>query len=376
MCLLVLVTAGLFVRTLWNLRQLDLGFAPGQVLVGTVQFPRGYTSARWAHLLESLRERATVLPGVRVAAYSHVGLLSGFGINFNVDAEGQPSSRKDYPETYEMRVSPGFFTTMGTPLLEGRDFTNRDDANSPQVAIVNEAFAREFFPGNSPLRRRFGVDGPASSRSIEVVGVVKDTKLTSLRATSPNVYYRPARQRPVPAATFAVRTTGGLDTLTSALLGVAKDVDPRATIKDPVPFTKLVDRTLLVERLAAQVSSALGLLALLVASIGLYGLVAFAVARRTREIGIRMAVGASGAAVQWMVLRESLAVLGLGLALGVPAALAATRPVASMLFGLSPADPATVMATAVVLVTITLAASYFPARRATRIDPVEALRNE
>jgi predicted permease len=376
MCTLLLITAGLFVRSLRNLRQLDSGFDPEHVVTAKVQSPRTYTRAQWAQRLELLRERAASLPGVRAAAYSHIGLLSGFGINFNVDAEGLPSRPNEYPETFEMRVSPDFFAAMGTPVLRGRDFTDGDEADSPQVAIVNEAFARQFFPGQNSLGRHFGVDGPASSGTIEIVGVVKNTKLTTLREGPPSMYYRPVRQRGIPTAALVVRTTGNLNALAAGLLRAAHDVDARLAVKDVAPFTEVVDRTLLTERLVAHVSSGFGILALLVASIGVYGLLAYGVVRRTREIGIRTALGASRQRVQWLVLRESLLLFGLGLAAGVPTALVATRSVAPMLFGLAPADLATIVAATFVLLGVVLTASYLPARRATKVDPMEALRHE
>jgi predicted permease len=275
-----------------------------------------------------------------------------------------------------MRVSPDFFAAMGTPVLRGRDFTDGDDANSPQVAIVNEAFAHQFFPGKNPLGGHFGIDGPVSSGAIEIVGVVKNTKLTTLREGSPSMYYRPARQRGIPTAAFAVRSTGDLNALAAGLLRAAHDVDARLAVKDVAPFHEVVDRTLLTERLVAQVSSGFGILALLVASIGLYGVLAYGVARRTREIGIRTALGASRGNVHWLVLRESLLLFCLGLAAGVPASLMATRSVAPMLFGLAPADLTTIVVAALVLLGAVLAASYLPARRATKIDPMEALRYE
>ncbi len=376
LCSLLLITAGLLSASLWNLRRIDSGFDPEHVLTATAQPPKASTAAEYAQRLELLRERLAVLPGVRAAAYSNIGVLSGFGINFNIDAEGHSHKPKEYPVVYEMRVSPDFFAAMGTPLLRGRNFTDAEDAISTQVAIVNESFAREFFPGKDALRGRFGTDGPASSGAIEIVGVVRDTKLGTLREDRPSIYYRPVRQRKVSSARFVVRTTDGMGKLTAGLLRIAHDVDRRMTLKDVVPFTEVVDRTLVVERVMANVSSAFAVLALLIASVGLYGLIAHNAARRTKEIGIRMALGASSASVQWMVLRRSLLLVGLGLAAGVPLSLVVTRSIASMLFGLSPADPATIVTAVLVLLVAALAACYLPARRAARVDPMTALRHE
>ena len=180
----------------------------------------------------------------------------------------------------------------------------------------------------------------------------------------------------VPGPALAVRATGDLNAIAAGLQRIAHDIDPRLTLKDVVPFTEMEDRTLVIERMVAQVSAAFGVLALVVACVGLYGVLAYGVARRTREIGVRIALGASRGGVQWMVLRESLVLLGLGFALGVPAALAATRLVASMLFGLTPADPVTMAASLLVMVGVSLAAAFVPARRAARVDPMVALRYE
>lgn len=252
---------------------------------------------------------------------------------------------------------------MGTPLLLGRDFTDRDDANSPPVAIVNESFARQFLPADHPLGHRFG---------FEIAGVVKDTRWVNLRDKPPPMYYRPYLQWDGTPATLVVR--GAATAL--QLRRLAHSIDPHLGLKDVAPFREMEDRTLTTERMVAQGSAAFGLLALLVACVGLYGVLAYAVARRTGEIGIRMALGASRAGVQWMVLRESLLLLMLGFAIGAPAALIATRYTASMLFGLTSADPLTICGVLASLLLVAFAASSVPARRAASVDPLLALRCE
>ena len=212
---------------------------------------------------------------------------------------------------------------MGTPLVLGRDFTDRDSTNSPPVAIVNESFARQFLPADHPLGHSFG---------FEIAGVVKDMRWLNLRDRPPPMYFRPYLQWDGTPATLIVRGS-----VTALQLGrLAHSIDPYFELKDAVPFAEMEDRTLTTERMVAQGSAAFGLLALLVACVGLYGMLAYAVARRTSEIGIRMALGASRVGVQWMMLRETMLLLLLGFAIGAPAALVATRYTASMLFGLTP----------------------------------------
>ena len=376
LCTILLIGAGLFVRSLRHLRDLDSGFVAEHVLVANVSAPRQYPQAQVRQRAETLREQAAALPGVRAAGLSHIRPLSGFNISGKVEAEGHVPKPQEETDTYDLSISPEFFAAMGTPLLEGRDFSDHDHAGTRKVAIVNESFARQFFPGQDPVGRHFGIEGPSSAGAIEIVGLVKDTRWIDLRRKPPAMYYRPSRQSGIWGECLAVRTTADLSTVAAALERIVHDIDPRLTLKDVVPFTEMEDRTLVIERLVAQVSAAFGVLALVVACVGLYGVLAYGVARRTREIGVRMALGASRGGVQWMVLRESLVLLGLGFALGVPAALAATRLVASMLFGLRPADPVTMAAALTVMAAVSLAAAWVPARRAARVDPMVALRYE
>jgi predicted permease len=353
MCTLLLMVAGLFVRSLRNLQHLDTGFSAAHLTVADLDLPRSYGRAQRLQRIEALRTQAAALPGVRNAAVSHIRPLSGFAISG--DIENQP--------IIEQHVSPGFFAAMGTPLLLGRDFTDRDDAHSPPVAVVNETFARQFLPAGHPLGPHFG---------FEIAGVVKDTRWINLRDQPPPMYYRPYLQWDGTPATLVVR--GAVTALQLSLL--AHSIDPAMGLKDVAPFSEMEDRTLTTERMVAQGSAAFGLLALLVACIGLYGVLAYAVARRTGEIGIRMALGASRAGVQWMVVRESLLLLAVGFLIGAPAALVATRYTASMLFGLTPADPLTLCGVFASLLLVALVASFVPACRAASVDPLIALRYE
>jgi hypothetical protein len=235
---------------------------------------------------------------------------------------------------------------------------------------------RQFLLSGQPLGQRFGNDGPESSGSIEIVGVVVDSKWIDLRETRRPMYYVPFRQRPAASATIVVRTSGRPDAVIGAISSMVQATDRRLALKNVAPFTDIVNRTLAIERMVAHASAAFGLLALLIVCAGLFGVLAYGVARRTREIGVRMALGATPAALQWMVLRESLMMLAAGLPIGIAAAMAGTRFVASMLYGLTPGDPATVAGAVALLTAVSLAAAYVPARRATKVDPLTALRAE
>jgi predicted permease len=377
LCTLLLMGCGLFLRTLRNLRTLDAGFAREKILVSTVGAPRGTKPERALADFEELRTRAAALPNVRGAGYSTFGLLTGDRITGDVDAEGHvPAAGEDLGAT-DMRVSTGYFRAMGTPLLTGRDFTDRDSFGAPQVAIVNESFVRKFFNGATPLGRHFGLDGPKSAGTIEIVGVLHDAKYQDLREKPAAIYYRPfAQVRLDTGMVLVVRADGDLRAVAAALQPVARSVNPGLTLRPPKAFAAMIDRTLLAERMIATFSTALGLLAVLVACVGLYGVLAYRVARRTREIGVRMALGASASEVLRMVLRESLAIFALGALLGVPLALGLARLVASLLFGLQPRDVPTLLATLTVLAAVSLAAAWLPARRAARVDPMTALRCE
>jgi hypothetical protein len=279
-----------------------------------------------------------------------------------------------------VRISPGFLSAMGTRLLEGRDFTDRDTQTAPAVALVNQAFAARFFPGRDPIGQRFFERGGSrSGEPMEIVGVVENAKWLDLRHDVAAMYYRPYRQMAgSPAVRFVIRTSGafGLELVAANLRAAARAIQPRLALTNIVPFDEIVDRTMSVERLLARVSAACGLLALIVGAIGLYGVVAFGVARRRREIGVRIAVGASSASIEWLVLRESLLLLAAGLVVGLPVALAATRLVSARLFGLSPRDPTTLALVLAILTMTTAAASHLPARRAARLDPLTVLREE
>jgi predicted permease len=372
LCTILLVGSGWFVRTLWNLRTLDAGFVRDQVLLATVGTP-GIKGADAVARLEDLRTRLATIPGVRSVAFSNFSLMIGDGIANDIDAEGHQPGKNEDLSAIQLRVSPNFFETLGTPLLAGRDFTDRDAAGAPQVAIVNETFARRFFNEVNAIGKHFGENGPKSTEDFEIVAVVKDTRYASLREKQYPIYYLPARQAKLDAgAVMAVRSSGDLGMLASAVRDVVHQTDPSVTKINR--FSTIIDMSLASERIVAQLSAAFGALALLVACIGIYGILAYRVARRTREIGVRIALGASRGGVQWMVVRESLALLFIGIAIGIPVALGLSRYVSSLLYGLTPADPWTMIAALGTLACVSMAAAFLPARRASKIDPMSALR--
>ena len=375
LCTLLLVTAGLFVSSLRNLRNFNTGFVADQVAVASIAAPRAYLTPQYVERFDELRRRALELPGVAAAGFSQIGQLSGYSIADRILSPPDSLNTKEDRSIEYQRVSPEFFAAMGTPLLRGRDFTERDDASAPRVVIVNESFARRFFPGSDPIGQRIAASS-WKGQSAEVVGVVKDSKWLNLRDAASPMFYEPFMQDPVSQMVFALRGRGSAVSLAASLVQLARRVDPAFQVTDAVPFIEVEDRTLATERLVAQVSTAFGALALLVACVGLYGILAYGVARRTREIGLRKALGATSGAVLWMVLRESLALAGLGFAIGIPAAIAASRLIRSMLYGLTPTDPAIIAAAFLILIVTSTAAACIPAHRAASVDPMIALRYE
>jgi predicted permease len=376
MCTVLLVVAGVFVRTLGNLRGQEAGYREDHLLVADVR-PTGSDEDLRDRLIENLRTQIAALPGVETAAFSHVGLLEG-AIEFEIGFPGESGPLQDRPTVIEQRVSPGFMHAMGTAIVTGRDFAPSDDARAPEVAIVNESFVRRFLPERNPIGVRFfRYTRAQAGEAMEVVGVVRDSKWIGLRNDPPPMYYRPYRQMGgTPVVRFAIRTTVDPRTVARALPEVARSVDANIVLTNVVPFSEIVDRTLVIERLVAHVSSAFGGLALLIAAVGLYGVLAYGVARRRREVGLRLAVGALPRVIEWMFLKESLRAVLLGMAIGLPIALGVTRLASSMLFGLSPQDPTSIGTALAVLTGATAVAAYLPARRAGAVDPAITLRED
>ncbi|HEV8369583.1 MAG TPA: ABC transporter permease [Pyrinomonadaceae bacterium] len=378
--LLLLVGAGLFVRTLHNLKTLDAGFRPEGVLTMWINPPDGaFEGVRLAGLWRDVLARVERLPGVRSATLTTLSPLDRADRGVAIDVAGfSPGSDRDKGIRLN-QVSPGYFQTFGVPLGQGRSFTDADNETSPRVALLNEAAARFYFGNRNPLgaQVRFG-RREQSSPPYEIVGVVKDARNRNLREADTRTIYLPvtqARDR-LPRLTLAILADGRPTELTSAIRNELRVINSDIMLTNVGTLSERVDQSLLKERLIATLSLFFGLLALLLACIGLYGVMSYDVARRTHEIGIRMALGANANRVVRLVLRETLGWVALGVGLGLSAALATTRWLESLLFGLKPHDPLTIGLAALVLLSVATVAGYLPARRASRIDPLKALRHE
>ncbi len=376
--LVLLVGAGLMLKTFAKLATLDTGFDKNQVLLIRVD-PR-YASVpldRRLPLYQELRQRLGAVPGVRSASFADITPVSGSSSNQVIHVEGYvPKSRKDMV-VWINSISPGFFATMETPFLAGRDFNEHDTLHAPLVAVINESMAGKFFGG--PLRavgKTFRSGWNDVSGPIQVVGVVKDTKYTSLRAEGEAIAYYPLSQLPpMRWANFVLRANGPAASLIPGVKAAVGEVNPDVTLQ----FRTLalqVDESLGRERLLATLSGFFGALALGLAVIGLYGVMSYNVARRRNEIGIRMALGAEQARVLRMVLGEVAILIIAGLALGLAVAVSSTRLLASFLYRLQPNDPTTLVAACVVLAASAVVAGLLPARRAANLDPMTALREE
>jgi predicted permease len=377
--LLLLIGAGLFIQSLRNLRDLNPGFHTENLLTFAMDPTlNGYKPERSLQFYRQLTDRMNALPGVKSAALAVVQILDGNEWDQTVTVEGYTTKQDEWVDPHMQFISPRFFDTMGIPVLLGRDFTIQDDKGAPMVAIVNEKFARRYFGGANAIGRHVGLGGnPGTKTNIEIVGVVKDTKYESLRDEIPYELYLPYRQMEFAIGMTAyLRTEAGPQNMFSLLRRTVREVDSNVPVYRMRTLEQQLDKSLMSERLLATLSTIFGCLATLLAAVGLYGVMAYMVARRTREIGIRMALGASGGSVVWLVMREVLLLAVIGVAIGLPSAWGLTRLVESQLFGVKPADAWTMSLAAAGIASVALLAGYFPARRATGIDPMQALRWE
>jgi len=374
--LVLVVGALLFVRTLRNLNTLDAGFGQDGILVTQLDLrPMNVPRGRLLTLYREIEERVGQASGVASAASTYIVPVSGSGWNNRILIGG--AVQKDYPNFN--RVSPGYFRTMGTPFVSGRDFDERDTAQSPTVAIVTERFVSRYLPGRDPLGATFQVeDAPGAPQPLyQVIGVVKDTKYRDLRDPfSPLVFLAEAQDpEPGPYMSLLVRSQGDLATIVPSVKAAALSFSPAVGIEFKV-FKTHVRETLFRERLMATLSGFFGALATVLATIGLYGVMSYSVARRKGEIGLRMALGADRGAVIGMIMREAATLLAAGVVVGSALALLAGRAAGKLLYGLEPGDPATLAMAAATLATVAAVASYLPAARASRLEPTAALREE
>jgi predicted permease len=375
--LLLLVGAGLFTRSLINLRKLDPGFQTANMLIFSLDASRnGYTPARIRETYQAVQERLSTVPGVRSVALNDVALLAGDNNIESIHIDGYQAKQDEDMNPHFLSISPGYFSTLGTPLLLGRDFTAADRFGSPMVAVVNESFAKHYFNSENPLGRKFGYhhEGPGD---VEIIGVAKDTKYDSLRNDHPRIVYVPYLQEAAPGyISVEARTAASPESVMPMLRREIAKVDSNLAVWDLKTMEAQVSESLFAERLIATLCASFGALATLLASVGLYGVTAFSVARRTREIGIRMALGAGRGAVLRMVLKEVAWMCVIGVALGVPLAIALSRYLVSQLYGVAPTDSLTLIFAALTMMLVSLLAGFLPARRAATIDPTIALRYE
>jgi len=370
---LLLASAGLLTRTLSNLQSVPLGFNAESLLLFQLNAPQaGYPAAGVAAFYDSLRSRFAAIPGVRAATLSHSSLIRA-GRAYSLRVEGAEA-----PGTRFLQTGPGFFSAMQIPILEGREIDERDRAGALPVVVVSDLFGRTFFPNQSPIGKQVQVRS-RFSMDLQVIGVAADARYGGLKGANPPVVYAAYAQMPareLQQMVFALRTDGDPLRHVPAVRAIVHDADARVPVTNVVTERAEIDQTMNQEIVLARLCTAFAVVALAIACVGLYGTLAYGVARRTREIGIRIALGARRGAVVWMVLRDVCVLAAIGLAISVPIARGTSKFIASFLFDTAPTDPRAMAFAAVTLFAAALAAGYGPARRASRIDPTTALRNE
>jgi predicted permease len=371
--LLLLVGASLLVTSLQNLRTFDPGFDRDRVLmIGLKPGSVGYTGDRGLAYYRQVLERARSTPGVRAAGLALFTPMGGASVDLSFGVEGRPAEPGAI--VYVNDVSDGYFTAMGTTLLLGRDFALHDHSDSTPVVIINDALSRRYFNTENPIGRRVRL-GPQTG--LEIVGVVENAKYESLREEDhPTAYVHALQKRDRGSLTLTVKTAGDPVSFAAGIRDEVRAVAAGVPITETSVLSAQIDRSLGKERLMTRVLGAFAALALLLASVGLYGVLGYAVTRRTNEIGIRMALGATRGTVLWSVLRESWTLVAIGVAIGIPAALALTRLLSSLLYGVTPTDPWVLSLAVTCLFVVALAAALRPAWRAVRVNPLVALRYE
>jgi predicted permease len=375
----LLMAAGLFLKSLWKIGRVDLGVRVEKLVTFSLSpEASGYDSTRMRALFTRMEEELAGLPGATGVTSAMVPLISGSNWTNTVKVEGFESTENNPPNSSFNGVGPGYFRTIGVPLLAGREFTVSDDMSRPRVAIVNETFARRFGLGANPVGKRMANrGGDTVTLDIEIVGLARDAKYSSVKQDIPPVYFIPHRQvQRVGEMNFYLRTDGDPGTMLRAARSVVQRVDPLLPVENLKTMPEEIRENTFEDRMFGTLSAAFALLATLLAALGLYGVLAYSVAQRTREIGVRMALGAGAAQVRRMVLRQVGVMVLIGGAIGIAGAMALGQVAQSMLYRMSGADPVVMLSSVAVLSLVALAAGYVPARRASRVDPMQALRYE
>lgn len=377
--LILLVAAGVFVRSLSRLSEVQLGYRSENLLLfGVDASAGGYKGAAATRLFQDLLEKFSAIPGLRGVTVSHNGVFSGSESADPVAVEGYTPKPDEDMQSRMDHVGPGYFSRMGIPILLGREIEPQDSGNGPRAAVINQTFARQFFPNTNPIGKHVRDTYPGNPADMVIVGVVSDAKYNSLREKMrPRIYaplFNPMWE--MSAAVYEVRTYANPASVSASLRQAVQATASSLPAIKIRSMSALVDESLQTDRFIEKLSEGFGLLAMLLASIGLYGIMAYTVARRTRDIGIRLALGAAPGNVLWQVLRETLLLVLIGIVLGVPLALGGTHLVRSMIFGLGFADPVAILAAAALLGVVAALAGFLPAWRASRVDPMVALRYE
>ncbi|HEX8921724.1 MAG TPA: ABC transporter permease, partial [Pyrinomonadaceae bacterium] len=378
MSLVLLVGAGLFMRTLRNLERVELGFNQENLLLFTLDpGSNGYKDERLLRLYQQMFERFDALPQARAATAASIPLIAQYSNNSSLILPGETAQSGIEHMTNIQIVRENYLTTMEIPLLRGRHFNAHDDKSAPKVAVISETLARKYFAGEDPLGKRVGFEREPDDR-IEIVGIARDIKYASQREENEPLIYMPWQQHTeqISQMFFAIRTTGDPTALVPAVRQAVREVDNNLPITEFKTQTALASETISPDRIFANLLSFFGILALSLAAIGLYGVLAYSVTQRTREIGIRLALGAQMSDVLRLVIWQGLKLVLIGLALGALAAFSLTRVIASQLYGVRATDPMTFIVVSTLLMIIALLACWIPARRATKVDPLIALRAE
>ena len=377
LALVVLIGASLFFESFRHTRQIDPGFDPSNVLLAPMNLAAeaGYDNEQGTLFMRRLRARIEALPGVRAVSFADAVPL-GFadGPKSYVQVSGYVPRRDEYMSFRVNPIWPGYFDLMRIALIAGRDFSERDDRQSPSVTIISEAFARRFFPGQEPVGRQVRLWGSIRT----VIGVVKDIKYRSLAETPQPYAYLPIQQASVPGngVHLHVRTVGPPEQFLPELRRELRSVDPRVHLFEIFTLSDYIGEAWFAQKIGAALLGILGTLALLLAALGLFSVMAYSVSQRTQEIGIRMALGAQTSDVFRPVLGRALKLAMAGVGIGLALSLVLTRIVAGQLLGVSATDPLTFVGVSCLLCAVALAASYIPARRAAKVDPLIALRSE